>query len=102
MRILFSIKPAWEKNIRKGFRFTSHRLKFNLLTDKNLRKCDLVVPLTMADLKSLAERRYLIENNAIPIPSSEAIEICDNKYLFYKTLKKNGFGHAMPEVGNNL
>lgn len=102
MRILFSVKPAWEKNISKGFRFTNHRLKFNLLTDKNLKKCDLVVPLTMDDLKSLAQRRHLVGNNAIPIPSLEAINICDNKYLFYKKLQQEGFEDALPEVGTNL
>jgi hypothetical protein len=102
MNILFSVKPDWEKKIRPGFRFTSHKLDFNVLTPENIQNNDLVVPLTIDDLIDLNKNRQLIKNNLIPIPSLKSISICDDKYLFVQTLKKGGFEHAIPKVGNNL
>lgn len=64
LNILFSVKPAWEPNIRIGFRPTKHHLLFDAFTDDNIEKSDLAVPLTMKDLKYLSSRRpYVFEIN---------------------------------------
>jgi hypothetical protein len=102
MKILFSDKPIWEKNIRVGFRITSNELTFSDFTLENMSTNDLLVPLTMRDLKFLSKRRSSFKNNLIPIPSLEAINICDDKFLFYQTMVKSGFGKYLPKVGVDL
>ncbi|HWD90592.1 MAG TPA: ATP-grasp domain-containing protein [Mucilaginibacter sp.] len=102
MKILFSVKPAWEKRIRSGFGFTHHEIDFNEFTPENIKKSDLVVPLTISDLIVLNKDRSLIENNVIPIPVLDTIQLCGDKYQFYLTLKEKGFEYLLPEVGRNL
>jgi hypothetical protein len=102
MKILFSAKPAWEKNIRFGFHATRHELTFSEFTQENIMNNDLLVALTMRDLKYLSHHHSLLRNNPIPIPSLEAINICDDKYLFNQTLKEKGYGMYLPKVGCNL
>jgi hypothetical protein len=102
MKILFSVKPAWEKNIRIGFHTTRHELTFSEFTQESIINNDLLVPLTMRDLKYLSQHRSLLTNYLIPIPSLEAINICDDKYLFNQTLKEKGYGQYLPKVGCNL
>ncbi|HWZ15656.1 MAG TPA: hypothetical protein VNW95_10495 [Mucilaginibacter sp.] len=102
MKILFSNKPVWEKNIRIGFRTTKHELTFSDFTLENISTNDLLVPLTMRDLKFLSERRASYQNNLIPIPALDAINICDDKFLFYQTMVSNGFGDYLPKVGTDL
>jgi predicted ATP-grasp superfamily ATP-dependent carboligase len=102
LRILFSERPERETFIRKGFRFLPHQLDFDVFTPENISKSDLVIPLTMLDLRNLDQVRHLIQNNPIPIPSLQAVNICDDKYLFCKTLEEKGFGNVIPETGPNL
>ncbi|MDB5125132.1 MAG: hypothetical protein JWP94_3261 [Mucilaginibacter sp.] len=102
MKILFSDKPIWEKNIRIGFSTTKHELTFADFTLENINTNDLLVPLTMRDLKFLSERRSSFKNNLIPIPTLDAINICDDKFLFYQTMVNNGFRRYLPKVGTGL
>jgi predicted ATP-grasp superfamily ATP-dependent carboligase len=102
LSILFSIKPAWEPNIRIGFRPTRHELMFNEFTDENIAKNDLVVPLTMKDLRFMSQHRELLSKNLIPVPTLDAITICDDKFLFYTSLKQNGFEKNLPRIGTHL
>ncbi|TFF36840.1 ATP-grasp domain-containing protein [Mucilaginibacter psychrotolerans] len=102
MKILFSVKPEWEKKIRKGFLFTRHKLYFEAFTPENIRNADLVVPLTITDLRILIQNRHLASNNAIPLPNLKAVDICDDKWLFIQTLTHKGFGYVIPKVGSNL
>ncbi|MDP9046914.1 MAG: hypothetical protein M3N14_02175 [Bacteroidota bacterium] len=102
MKILFSNKPVWEKNISVGFRTTRHKLTFSDFTLENMRSNDLLVPLTMRDLKLLSTNSKTFNKNLIPIPTLDAIHICDDKYLFYQTLVKTGFTKFLPKVGSGL
>jgi predicted ATP-grasp superfamily ATP-dependent carboligase len=101
-KILFSIKPVWEKSIRSGFMFTRHKIEFNEFTPENIKNSDLVVPLTISDLELLNKDRSMVKDNAIPIPQLEAIWVCDDKFRFYMALKENGFEETLPKVGTNL
>ena len=102
LNILFSIKPAWEPNIRFGFRPTRHELMFNEFTNENIAKNDLVVPLTMKDLRFLCQHKEMLSKNPIPVPTLDAIAICDDKLLFYTSLKQNGFEKNLPLIGTHL
>jgi len=102
MNILFSVMPAWEKYIRRGFKGSGHRLEFNTFTEETIKGRDLVVGLNIADLTFLSERQQLIKNNPIPIPSLEALRICNNKALFYQIMEEKGFGEYIPRVSNDL
>ena len=102
MKILFSATSDREHNIRKGFRFLPHQLSFATFTPENIMANDMVIPLTMEDLRILTQHPQLIKNNPIPIPTPEAIDICDDKYLFGKTLIEKGFDHLIPKIGNDL
>ena len=101
-KILFSIAPVQEANLRKGLRFTNIELDFNEFTDERISSNDFVIPLTIPDLKRLDKARHLLKNNNIPIPTLESINICDDKYLFYETLISKGFDHLLPKIESNL
>jgi len=102
IKILFSKAPVQEKNLRKGLRFTDVALDFNDFTVENIQKNDLIIPLTIPDLKYLHEVDGAITKNKIPIPSLESINICDDKYVFYQTLKKKGYEFLLPKIDSPL
>ena len=102
MKILFSHKPTWEDSIKKGFKYTQHAIAFGEISADNIKDYDLIVPLTIQDLKYLDEVRSLIIDNPIPIPSMESILLCDDKYLLNKTLVAKGFGSFVPQMGGAL
>jgi len=102
IKILFSDALCQKKNLQKGLLLTNIETNFKEFTAENIKKADLVVPLTISDLKCLNEMRDLVISNKIPIPSLDAINICDDKYLFYQTLIKNGFEQFLPKIDNNL
>jgi hypothetical protein len=99
VKILFSNKQDWEWMIRQGFEGTLHKLEFNDIHLVDINNYDLIVPLTISDLKYLDTIRPLIANNPIPIPSLESIELCDDKYLFNTKLTGCGFGDYIPKMG---
>jgi carbamoylphosphate synthase large subunit len=93
---------ASEKNIRFGFRLLNHQLTFGDFTPENIRENDLVIPLNINDLRELKKYPHLTENKLIPTPSIDAIDICDDKYLFIQTMIENGFGDLIPKIGTDL
>lgn len=102
IKILFSKAPVQEENLKKGLRFTNVEFEFAEFTDERIQSNDLVVPLTIPDVKRLNEARHLVKNGKIPIPTLESINICDDKYLFYQTLKHHGFEYLLPKIDTNL
>jgi predicted ATP-grasp superfamily ATP-dependent carboligase len=100
--VLFSDALCQKGNLQKGLRLTNIETNFKEFTIENIKKADLVVPLTIADLKYVNEVRDLLSRNLIPIPSLESINICDDKYLFYQTLIMNGFESYLPKIDTNL
>ena len=99
LKILFSPKHEWESSIKNGFQYTQHEILFDEISSSNIKDYDLIVPLTIHDLKYLNEVRNLIIDNPIPIPSMENILLCDDKDLFNKTLIAKGFGYLIPNIG---
>jgi len=101
-RILFSNKKDWERAIKKGLGFTRHEVEFNDLSTCDFHQFDLIVPLTIRDLRYLSGIRNQIENNPIPIPSIERITLCDDKFAFNQTLINSEFMELIPHVGEKL
>lgn len=102
IRILFSIKEDWHSDIKRGFQFTQHVIEFGRISEDNIKDYDVIVPLTINDLKYLNDKRELIINNPLPIPSIESVLLCDDKYLLNQALTKNGFGSLIPKMGGTL
>ncbi|MEY3788486.1 MAG: hypothetical protein RIQ94_114 [Pseudomonadota bacterium] len=106
MKILFSDTGEhtwWKKELTRGFRFTRHEIAFEKLSPENVKHYDLIVPLTIPDLKyASVELHNLLINNPIPIPSAESIELCDDKYRFNETLIANGFEEFIPRMTGEL
>jgi hypothetical protein len=104
LRILFSPKPDWEGQIRAGFRHTRHEVAFLELSPlkEAIADYDVVVPLTIADVRFLNKTRGLIAHNRLPIPSLESISLCDDKVRFSQFLQDNGFGDFLPQTGDRL
>ena len=101
-KILFSIKPEWEEQIRTGFLHTEHEIAFREFSPLAIKEYDLVVPLTIEDLKYLNTVRELVAGNPIPVPSTEIIELCDDKSRFNQMLQKKGYGRFIPQTGGRL
>ncbi|MDB5023559.1 MAG: hypothetical protein JWP78_1314 [Mucilaginibacter sp.] len=102
IKILFSLNNEREQDIKASFRFLPHQISFDEFTYENVKKNDLAVPLNLHDIRLLVSYPELAKRNPIPIPTLEAVNICDDKYLFYKTLAEKGFENAMPKTGKNL
>lgn len=100
--ILFSANEGFEKNIRRGFKLLHYKIEFNDFTPENMEKNSLLIPLNMSDMRAVNKFPHLIRDKLIPIPSLEAIDICDDKYLFNKTLVDKGFKEMLPKIGNDL
>jgi hypothetical protein len=100
--ILFSANEGFEKNIRRGFRLLHYKIYFNAFTPENIEKNSLLIPLNISDMRALNKFPHLIRDKLIPIPSLEAIDICDDKCLFNKTLIDKGFKEMVPKIGNDL
>jgi predicted ATP-grasp superfamily ATP-dependent carboligase len=101
-RILFSKKDDWEPFIREDFRYTRHKLTFDSFSPENIKKHDLIIPLVIDDILYLNEVRTLIDDNPIPIPTAESVRLCNDKYLFNKTLIENEFEKFIPRMGKDL
>lgn len=102
LRILFSLKAEREGDVKKSFRFLRHQITFDEITPENIQKNDMVVPFNMYNLRRLIGYRELTKGSPMPTPTLESVDICDDKYLFYKTLAEKGFENDMPRVGKNL
>lgn len=101
-KILFSPNAEREEDIKKSFSSLNHEIRFDEFTPENFKKYDIVMPLNMPNLRKLIPHSDLVDNSLVPTPTMEAIDICDDKYLFYTTLVEKGFENTMPRVGKNL
>jgi len=106
MKILFSDRKKemdhWKREIMLGFRFTQHEIAFKELSPENIKNYDLVVPSCIHDLKYLSGLRKMVADNPIPIPSIESLELCDDKYLFNRTLIEKDFSDYIPKIDGIL
>ena len=64
---LFSAKPDWEADIRSGFKSTPHAIAFGDFSLETIRQYDLVVPLTVHDLRLLDGLRDAIGDRPSPL-----------------------------------
>jgi len=94
--------PGWEPTLRRAFQDTPHTLYFESLPDSDLSGFDLVLPFTVQELSYLGMRQDVSLRNPIAIPDARAIEICDDKLLFYQTMHTHGFGGYTPKVGGHF
>jgi hypothetical protein len=102
LRILFSGKPDWSEDIKKGFNDSRHILEFGPLSAQGFSAFDLVMPLEISGLIAAQHWPQLLSKNPIPIPSEESILLCDDKYKFNQALIQRGFGSNIPTMGANL
>jgi hypothetical protein len=100
LRILFSSEKNLEPAIRRSFRFTGHEIGFADLSPETIKDRDFVVPMTVAALRYLADRQNPGFPNLMPIPSIEAILLCDDKYSLNQKLAANGFDAFIPRMGD--
>ncbi len=99
MKILFSIKPDWEADIRSGFETTDHAIAFADFAHAALREHDLIVPLDMQALRELHARRDDVADNPIPIPTPESVALCDDKLLLNRAIEQHGYPDCVPMMG---
>jgi hypothetical protein len=102
IKIFFLDQKGWEPALKNSFKSTQYEITFGKLCSSNIKDYDLVVPLSMQDLKSLNKVLHLVEHNPIPIPSIESLLLCDDKYLLNQRLIDNGFGNFIPKMGSRL
>lgn len=95
-------------NIKRTFRFLPHKVTFIEESIEDIKllplaEYDLIVPLTsMQNALYLNELRDLIKDNPIPMPSTECVLLCDDKYAFAQKLIANNFGDYIPQIDGEL
>ncbi len=101
-RILFSAREDWRIPLRDGFAGLGQDIVFDHLASCRLEGFDLVVPLTMEDLRFVADRGIHPPGSDLPWPSAESIARCDDKPTFNALLAGAGLGHLVPATGRDL
>lgn len=101
-RYCFPVNRIWRGISRMDFTIRHTKSRLRISPPRNIKNYDLIVPLTLPDLKYLNEVRNLIFDNPIAIPSMESILLCEDKYLLNKSLAANGFGQFLPKEGSAL
>jgi hypothetical protein len=102
LRILMSVKPEWQDDIRRGFYRSRHIVEFGAISPQSFAEFDLVVPLSVSDMIQTCHASQLTARHALPFPSIQSVLLCDDKYEFNQTLINNGFARYIPEMGNAL
>lgn len=101
--ILFSVpEERWQRKLSQGFAGTRHRVTFADLGAVDVAQYDLVVPLLLEHVRWVRERGVELPGNLIPIPTLDAIELCDDKRAFNDRLSELGFGGMVPAMGSGL
>jgi predicted ATP-grasp superfamily ATP-dependent carboligase len=95
--ILLSGMPDWIDEIKCGFRRLPHCVEYGDITEENVRRYDVVVPLSLYALQQ-ARRYSPATKNALPLPSEEAVRLCDDKFEFNQALIQAGFGPHIPRM----
>jgi predicted ATP-grasp superfamily ATP-dependent carboligase len=101
-RVLFSEKPEWVDKINLGFQRLHHRVDFGSITEDSFQRYDIVVPLTLSALEEARRHSPPKKKNALPLPTAESVNLCDDKYQFNQTLIKAGFGQYIPKMTRGL
>ena len=100
-KILFSGKPEWIDEIKRGFRRLPHQVEFGVITTDSFLRYDIVVPLSLPALEE-ARRYSPLQKNALPLPAAESVLLCDDKYEFNQALIEAGFGRYIPKMAQGL
>ena len=97
LKILFSRKPGWEKNIT--IKLEGYKIFFNDFDEVNLNEYDLIIPLTLYAQKYYNNSSHKLPSKII-VPSNYCINLCDDKVLFNKFLTEKGFADFVPKTTN--
>lgn len=97
-RILFSRKKGWENAIRA--RLSSDDVSFGSFRNSALNpdSFDLVVPLTLSDIRWLNSPAGASLRGKSLVPSDESIALCNDKLTFAELLISQGFGIHVPNI----
>lgn len=102
VKVLFSANNGLEKNIRRGFRFQRYQISFGVFDPENIRKHNVLIPLDIDDVRVIHRHPHLIKDKLVPIPGLNVADLCDDKYLFNRTLIDKGFKEMIPKIGSDL
>jgi glutathione synthase/RimK-type ligase-like ATP-grasp enzyme len=97
-RVLASDDSASRATLARWFRHTPHQLEFGDFEPARVTDYDLLLPLNVPDLRRLDGMRAHAAHSVLPIPSSEAIERCDDKLAFVQHLAAAGLGALVPAL----
>lgn len=100
--ILFSDKGSHRNDIiTRSFAGTGISVVFaNFTDDTDFAPYNMVVPMSVPHLLACHKNQDFINQSIIPLPSLEAIRLCDNKKLFAHTLRTKGLGTFVPDSSN--
>jgi len=94
-KILFTPWPEIEAAVRGGFRGTRHRVSFGPVPPGG-GDHDAVVPVSIEALLAAAADPVLRRRNPLPLPSADAIRLCDDKAALNARLRARGFARHLP------
>lgn len=103
MNILLSEKESWNEHFIESADHAKHRLtctSFDQTLD--LKRYDLVLPLTIEDQKFLLEHYPQYLGKKYFVPTVEVMDRCDDKLLFNEYLTKVHLDDFIPAFGNHL
>lgn len=87
----------WRNRIVNGLRNSNFTPVFIDTIANSKAEYDLILPITIEALTD-QEIRNRSSNCSIPLPSIEAVRLCDDKYRFNTTLIANGFEDIIPTM----
>lgn len=94
--ILFGDKPDWKPAIRAGLADTFDLTFVDLQQCEDLRRYDVVVPLTCPEIAHLSAHHPDLCPGKILAPSVELLRLTDDKPQFNDFLRSHGYGENLP------
>ncbi len=102
LSVLFSRRDTWEPGIRRGFAGLPHRLHFDHLALADLERHDLIVPLSLDDVRLLRLQPPHVRERVVPLPDAACTELCHDKPRLNRFLTDAGFALHIPPMGEDL
>lgn len=94
-KVVFTKKYEWDEILIKHLKASGIQIQF-----EDIERIDhneqVIVPLTIDDLKIYCRNKESFKSNLVPVPSDSAFALCHDKGLFNEFMVKNGFSHLVP------
>lgn len=102
LRVLVAANSHFKYQTVIGLWLSGHRIRRAKLNSEDLSNYDLVLPFTLEDIETLRRHEDSLGASLLPLPSMDAVALCNDKRLLDQELSRQGFAQHIPKSGTDL